>query len=138
MRRTLLRLVVVAVMVVMVVGTAVPAFANPSGEQDRCSKFSEGFIVDCRGGSGGGGSIDADEDGTPDGGGGGSGLAGLHAYDQFCDPGCPTIDSGGSGRGSSDPDFLGLEANGGSGHHCTGDSLDVTVGECFGGGAPGV
>jgi hypothetical protein len=54
LKRLLLVLTVGLMMAAMVVANAAPAFAAGGGAKDPC-KFSEGPILDCRGGDGFGG-----------------------------------------------------------------------------------
>ena len=91
----------------------------------------EGTVRTCVGGNGGGGSFDADQDGTPDGGFGGGGGERL-VYDMTNDNAF-TI-SEGTGLGGSNPDVIG-QPNGGYGHRCTGTINNL---QCVGGSSPGL
>jgi hypothetical protein len=121
-RRTILLVTVSAVMAVTLAGGA--AVADPA-----CGY--EGSVWTCKGGSGGGGSIDTNGDGTPDGGCGG-GLGGSLEYDTTNDN--ALTESRGYGHGCSDPDYY-EQPNGGYGQHCTGTLNEP---ECVGGTSPGL
>jgi hypothetical protein len=121
-KRILLLFAVSAVMsVTLAVGAATAA--------QNCEY--EGSVSTCIGGFGVGGSLDADQDGTPDGGYGG-GVGGKFVYDTTNDNALTV--SRGLGHGSSDPEIFG-QPNGGYGQHCTG-TLDEP--ECVGGSSPGL
>jgi hypothetical protein len=113
LRRILLVLTVAALMAVMVVANAGPAFAAGGGTKDPC-KFSEGTLQDCRGGEGSGG----------DGSGGGSG--GTYFAPDINDP---TVVSTRGGGGGGDSGLGG----GGIGRYC---DLTTTGNVCHGGGSP--
>jgi hypothetical protein len=109
MRRILLVLSVAALMAVMMVATAMPAFAGGGGAKDGCDRF--GLNNECKGGTGGGG------------GGAGGGTGGQRSFESNGD----LFFSGGGGGGGRD-----AETRGGAGGHCTGSINDLEPEDCHG------